>query len=342
MEPSDRLQQEKLVDQHVQQNDTQAAVRLLYELVAAYAREKNFSKAEALHDKMYEVDSMALTEIVRAGEIIEAEKSETLNPEYLELWPDLYKSLNTAEGNALFYSMQAATFESGDPIVSQGQINNRLYFILSGEISALYTREGTELLIGSLSSGDIAGQSSFFSATVCTVSLHAKSRVQAGYLEYDVLKTWRADFPALEGKLRDYCAGRDKIQAKLAERQMDRRSEKRLALSGRLAFQLLDKSGKPTAKSYKGELADISSGGLSFLVKSSRGDSLYMLLGRRIQAGLQLPLRSGEYQTIAEPMTVIAIQSQMFDDYSVHLKFDKPKAAELIAALDTEKPGNPV
>ncbi|MFO7839440.1 MAG: cyclic nucleotide-binding domain-containing protein [Desulfosalsimonadaceae bacterium] len=341
MEPSDRFQQEKLVDQHVQQNDLQAAVRLLYDLIAVYAKEKNFDKAKALHDKMYAVDPMALTEIVRASEIIEAEKSETLDPEYLELWPDLYKSLNTAEGNALFYSIQPATFESGDPIVSQGKINNRLYFILSGEISAFYTREDTELLIGTLSAGDIAGQSSFFSATVCTASMNAKTRVKAGCLGYKVLKKWRTEFPALEGKLRDYCKSRDRIQANLAEKQIERRSDKRLTLSGRLAFQLLDKSGKPMAKAYKGEVADISSGGLSFLVKSSREDNLYMLLGRRIHVGFQVPLRSGHYQTIAETMTVIAIQSQIFDDYSVHVKFDKPKDAGFIRSMDTKSPVNP-
>src|SRR6056297_993416 len=140
MPSTDRLQQEAMVDDYVAKNDKDSAVKLLYNLVAEYAKEKNFEKAEALHNKLYEVDPMALTEIVRSSEIIEAEKSETLDPEHLELWSDLYSRLNTSEANALYYSMKPKTFESGETIMEQGQLNSRLYFILSGEVNALYTR----------------------------------------------------------------------------------------------------------------------------------------------------------------------------------------------------------
>jgi len=72
---TDLLQQENLVDRYVAQNDTDAAVKLLYSLIVQYARGKNFSKAEALREKLFKVDAMALTEIVNAAEIIEKEKS---------------------------------------------------------------------------------------------------------------------------------------------------------------------------------------------------------------------------------------------------------------------------
>ena len=342
MAATDLLQKEALVDQYMQQHDAQAAVKLLCELIESYAREKDFEKAEALHDKLYQTDPMALTEIVRAGEIIEAEKSEALDPEHIELWPDLYNSLNTKEANALYFAMQAATFEPGDKIKTQGELNSRLYFILSGEVNCSYSREDRELFFKTLGFGDIIGQNSFFSASVCTVSMHAMNRVKTHYLVHDATKRWKAEVPALEAKLREYCSKKDRVKQELERTEAERRADKRLSLSGRLSFQLLDKSDKPKAKVYRGEISDVSSGGLSFLVKSSRADTLYMLLGRRIQANLQIPLRSGQHLLISEPMRVIAIQPHVFDDYSIHVKFDRRKGVRFIEDIDPEQPVAPV
>lgn len=342
MGASDLLQKESLVEQYVQQNDAQAAVKLLCELIESYAREKDFEKAEALHDKLYQTDPMALTEIVRAGEIIEAEKSEALDPEHIELWPDLYNNLNTKEANALYFAMQPATFEPGDKIKTQGELNSRLYFILSGEVNCSYSREKTELFFKTLGFGDIVGQNSFFSASVCTVSMHAMNRVKTHYLAHSATKQWKTDVPALEPKLRDYCRRKDRVKQELERTDAERRTDNRLAVSGRLSFQLLDKSDKPKAKVYRGEIADISSGGLSFLVKSSRADTLFMLLGRRIQVNFQIPLRSGQHLLISEPMTVIAIQPQVFDDYSIHAKFDRRKRSRFIEDIDPQEPAAPV
>jgi len=340
-EPTNRLEQEALLEHYVAQNDTEAATKLLYELIGNYAREKNFEKAEALHDRMYEVDPMALTEIVRARELIEAEKSETLDAEHLELWPELYYSLNTAEANALYYSMKPATFEAGDTIMAQGELKRRLYFILSGYIHALYKRGGTEHFFTTLSAGDLFGQASFFSLTVCTVTLKAQSRVKVNYLEKDVLKNWKTDVPALETKLADHCSKKDRIKKELEKENMERRADKRFALSGRLSFQLLDNSGKLMARKYKGHVADISAGGLSFLIKSNNVDSMRLLLGRQLRVGFEVSLKSGHVQKVSEIMTIIAIQPQVFDDFSIHVKFESPKNIQFIAEIDPEIPVQP-
>ncbi len=341
MQATDRSQQEAMVDEYVTKNDTESAIKLLYDLIAEYAKEKNFEKAEALHSKMYEVDSMALIEIVRANEIIEAEKSETLDPEHLELWSDLYGRLTTAEANALYYSMKPAIFESGEIIIEQGQISKCLYFILKGEVNALYNRGNTEVLFKTLSSGDIIGQEPFFSATVCTVSMNASSRVKVSFLENSVLNQWKKDVPALEVKLYEYSTQKDQVKKGLENKKMERRSDKRMELTGRLSFQLLDKSDKPMGKAYKGEFSDISAGGLSFLVKSSKEETLRLLLGRRILVSFEVPLKTGECRSINEKMTIIAIQSMAFDDYSIHIKFENKKTQAFIEEIDPHKPACP-
>ena len=70
------LRLEQLVDQHIAENKIEAAVSTLYRLIVTYAKEKNFTKAELLREKLYEIDSMALNEIISSAEIIEQEKSE--------------------------------------------------------------------------------------------------------------------------------------------------------------------------------------------------------------------------------------------------------------------------
>ncbi len=332
----DRAEQEALVDQYVIDNRTEDAIKVLFDLIVAYAREKNFQKAEALNEKLYDVDPMALTEIVRAGEIIEEAKSESLDKEHLEIWADLYETLSAAEGNALYYSMRSQVFEAGDPIVEQGRISNRLYFVNKGEVKAVFSKGNKEVLLKTLGVGDIFGHDQFFSATVCTVSLIPLNKVKATYLESSVLKKWKHDAPALEPKLFDYCRKRDQVKKALEDKGMERREHSRIPLSGKMTFQLFDNSGNKLGKAFKGEISDISAGGLSYLIKTSKPESIRMLLGRRLGIKFDLVLKSGERNSIDRNGQVIAVQSQAFDDFSIHLKFDDPLNDALIESIRTQ------
>ena len=80
------LRYEELVDQHVRHDNKEAAVELLFDLILRHAREKNFEKAEALRERLFEVDPMSLTEIIKSAEIIEEEKNESIDPDHLNVW----------------------------------------------------------------------------------------------------------------------------------------------------------------------------------------------------------------------------------------------------------------
>lgn len=335
---NDRDDREARVDQCVARQDTDSACKLLYDLIVEYAKEKKFVKAEALYEKLYETDPMALTEIVRAGEIIEEEKSNSVDRAHLEIWRELYQNLSTAESNALYYSMKPETFQPGKAVMEQGSLNSRLYFIDKGDIEALYHQGEMENLICSLKAADIFGQESFFTATVCTVSIITLSTVKVNYLEFDVLKTWKKEVPALEGKLQNYCMKRDVVKQAMENKGLERRCHKRFKLSGALTFQILEKSGAPIGRAYKGDFEDISAGGLSFFIKSAKKENIRLILGRRVRVGFQLPVREGDYVVVEAPMTVIAAQAQMFDDYSIHVKFDKPWNAKTMSQIDVDRP----
>ena len=84
---------EQLVEQNIAKGDIGAAVKLLYEMIVQCAKEKKFSKAEQLREWMLEVDPMALDEIINSAEIIEAEKSQSLDPIHMEIWSSFYNIL---------------------------------------------------------------------------------------------------------------------------------------------------------------------------------------------------------------------------------------------------------
>ncbi len=335
MEKQEREALEKLVETYVAQKNTDKACALLVELIDAYAKEKNFKKAESLLHRIYDVDPMALSEIVRANEIIEAEKSENLNEEYLEIWSELYKQLATSEANALYYSLKIKEFDPGEPLMEQGKFNNRLFFINKGQVKVLFNQDEKEILITTLGPGAVIGQNPFFTASVCTVSIIAMTRVQAGYLEIGVLKKWKNDVPALESKLYDYCMKNDPVKQALENKNIDRRGDKRISVSGKVIFHLIDRSGNPMGRGYVGELLDISAGGMSFVTKITKKESFRMLLGQRVQARFRLALKNFNYRNIEQFMTVIAAQPQVFDDYSIHLKFDAKWPQKMIDEIDT-------
>lgn len=324
MTDQERERQEALVDRYVAENRREEALRLLLDLIVSYAGEKNFEKAEALNEKLYEVDPLAITEIVRAAEVIEEAKKQGLDRKHLEIWSELYADLSKEESNALYYSMKSRDFGPGEGIMEQGLISDRLYFINHGEVKAIFRRGGEEVFLKTLGPGDVIGHDTFFSATVCTVSMIALGSVKTDYLVSDVLKKWKTDAPLLESKLYDFCMKRDRLKAEFEKKAVDRREHHRIALGGAIVFQLLNSSGKSMAKAYKGELADISAGGVSFLVKTSRPESIRVLLGRRLWVKFELVFRSGARERLELEGQVIAVQSQAFDDYSIHLKFDEP------------------
>ena len=68
---SDPIAQEKLLEKYIKENKKELAVNLIFDLILKNAQAKNFSQADALREKLFEIDSMALNEIVKSAEIIE-------------------------------------------------------------------------------------------------------------------------------------------------------------------------------------------------------------------------------------------------------------------------------
>lgn len=312
---------EARAEHHAREGDSQAAVKCFYDLVVHYARSRDFVKAEALRERLMAVDDMALTEIIKSAEIIEAEKSSAVDPGHLEAFQAFYQTLTEEETNAFYFAAQAVTLEAGESLFRQGQLNTRLYFILGGQLKLHFSQGGKDTLIALLAQGDIAGQDTFFATTTCTTSLAVHSRAELQILERDQVTSWKESLPALEAKLAEFCRSRDVGKLVLAK-GLERRQSRRIKAEGAVSAQIMDASQQLLGKPFRGELADISNTGLSFTIKAT-DKSARLLLGRRLKVAAALEI-GGKSQRIARTGLTVAVTPLLFGDFAIHLKFDRP------------------
>ena len=329
---TDLSKEEELVGQYVKEDNKEAAVKLLFGLIVKHARGKNFSKAKALREWLYKVDPMALTEIVRSGEIIEREESEAIDKKHLDIWIDLYKKLAKEEASAFYYALREAAYDAGQPVFKQGELNSRLYFINEGQLKLVWSQKGKEVLLRTLERGDIAGEDTFFSNSVCTTSMISVLPARLNYLERAILTKWKNEFPGLETRLNDYCSKIKKVSDIIKKMDINRRSEKRKEIAIRGTIRILNASGSPISKEFKGKLSDISTGGLSFVIKISKKETASMLLGKKLSIKF-MPGNGEPQQKIEVSGLIIGVQSHPFDDYSVHVKFDKKLSKEMMTNI---------
>ena len=317
----DLAQLEEKAEQYARDGDTQAAVKCFYDLVSQHARAKNFPKAEAMRERLMAVDDMALTEIIKSAEIIEAEKSGAIDQNHLEHFKALYDRLSEEETNGLYFAQQPLALDAGEVLYRQGDINTRLFFIQQGQLKLYFSREGKDSLITTLEPGDVAGQDTFFATTTCTTSLAVQSRAKLQVIENVHLAEWKESLPALAAKLREFCQVKDVGQL-VTTKGLERRQSRRVKVEGLVVAQIMSTAKDLLGKPFRGDMADISNSGLSFYIKAT-DKSARMLLGRplKIKATLEL---GGKRQTLERTGTTVAVTPLFFGDFSIHIKFDAP------------------
>ncbi|MHB8790678.1 MAG: cyclic nucleotide-binding domain-containing protein [Desulfobulbaceae bacterium] len=295
------------------------AKKQLFDLVVTCARKKDFSNAERLRERIYEIDPMALMEIIQSGDIIEEEKSGAISKDHLDIWTKLLTMLSPEEFNSLYHEMEERSFQTGETIVAQNAKNDELFFINHGTVRASYTGGEKELFLKNLGSGEIAGEN-FFNASVWTVSLTAQQQTSLSVLKRENLARLEERIPGIESKLIDYYNRYSDINAAIKKKGMDRRVHERFKVEGKkIQLQVVDAKDR-ILSSFRGELTDISQGGLSFIIRITRKENSRLLLGRSIKASIPV---SGAPDKILRG-TVIGVQAYdlVLSDYSVHIKFN--------------------
>ena len=313
---------EELIEWYVTKNDIERAVTLLFDLIVKYAKTGDFSKADALRERLVEFGYMALTEIIRSGEIIEEEKGNCLDQRHMEKWSKLYDKLSTEETNALFYSLSKVKYKSDAYILKQGDLNSNLYFIEKGQITVFYRQGKADKVLKRLGPGDIAGEDTFMPLSVCTTSLTTLTDVELYSLNRDVLFNLTDKVPLLETKLQNYCHGIETINQTIMKKRVERRLHKRVEVSEKLTFYFLNDLGKSLGRVFNGELVDISASGACFSITAKKKEYLRRLLGHDLVLSFTFSMTSPP-QTIDQKGRLVALVDKSMNTYSVHIQFDK-------------------
>jgi len=301
--------------------NTEEAKKELYDLVIECAKNKDFANAERLRERIYEIDPMALTEIIRSGEFIEKEKTGSITPNQLETWSDLLELLDPTEFSAIYHELEERDYEAEEIIVHQGDKNDELFFINQGTIKISYQKDGREVFVSTLLRGQIVGEN-FFDASFWTVTLTALTPVNVSVLKSGSFHRWQEAYPGLEAKLQSFYNRCNTTCHLLKKKGLDRRQHERVQLSRKIQIQLLDQNNRPIGRGFRGELADISRGGLSYLIRISKKENTRLLLGRNMR--ITIPISSDPGHIV---ISGLAIGVQPYDplasDFSVHLRFSE-------------------
>jgi CRP-like cAMP-binding protein len=333
------IEKEKFVQNYLDSGNKEAAIKLLFELVVVCAKEKNFEAAEAMRSRIFNIDSMALDEIIRAGEIIEERKKAAIDRGHRETWAKLYDTLTVEEANTLYFALKNAIYEAGETIFKQGEWKPRFYFINSGRGRIVYFQNGKEVLLKDVERGQFAGEDTFFTFTICTTTMIARSRTEVSYLDSEVLKVWRTTSTVLESKLQSFASSAEKIADLLKARKMDRRSLRRINLGGKAMALLMSSSDNAVGKPFKVDLSDISRGGMCFMVRITKRETASLLLGKRICVSYLHPLL-GPSHTIKQNGTIVGVHLHPFGDCSVNVKFDELLPEALTEQLEQLSPSS--
>ncbi|MDR3630815.1 MAG: cyclic nucleotide-binding domain-containing protein [Desulfocapsaceae bacterium] len=310
-----------------QMNKAKAKV-LLVDLIGKAARVKQFRQAGKLRDWLIQIDPMALTDIVRTAEIIENEKASSIDKDHLGTWFSLYDMLSTEEFNALYHSLDYAQYAAESVIVKQGDVLSSLFFINSGRVKLTYSENGSDTLVKIMGRGEVVGADSFFDASVWTVRVTALGSAEISVLTLDKVRTWNKEYPGLEEKLREYCLKFDRLKDIFLKRGNNRRGEERFAISAQITTALLG-HGKDVGIITKGELIDISVGGLSCTITVAQKKNVRFLLGRNVRIGFPAGLAVLD-RVLAVDGTFVAIHPcrAQHNEYRANIHFDQPFSKE--------------
>lgn len=323
---------EAQIQQLLQEEKIAEAIALLGEHAVNAAREKDFVTAEILRDRMLAVNPNALIEVIRVSEVIEEEKSNAISSHHLSLWSELYDFLDTESFSALYHCQHNKVYQAKEVIVQQGDTDPTLYFINTGQV-ALTCRHGKkEIFLKRMNPGEIVGVGPFFDVSLWTVTLTAMTAVQVQILEREAFLALLPQHPGLESSLSDFCRRSDKVPELLRVAGEDRRKDVRHSVQLIIVNTLLNGHGNTSSQQFKGQVEDVSIGGLSLSIRISKKESARLLLGRVLISFL--PMSVDAAQERRGEIVGVTLVDYVEKDYLVHVRFNEPMGeAELKTIL---------
>lgn len=292
--------------------------------ITSLAKAKKFKEAEAAREKLMEISPTSLTESIQMAGIIEEEKTLGLDKDHLATWDSLYKDLDEEETNCLFYSLKPVVVPPKKKILTQGKLNTRLYFIDKGTVSIVHRfKNGENKIVAQLGRGDMLGEYTFITISVCSASVVTNSEVTLRYLESEATDTWHSDQPSLFRKLTRYCTMYGQIKAIETRQKKEEEGAETFNIDGVVTAFPLNKDGQKSESYFKGGLTEITTGGCFFEIRSSKRKTARALLMRNLSMTLALD-RSDNGPVLEAVGKVVRVTFHMHNDYTVCVEFKNP------------------
>lgn len=295
------------------------AIELMLAQITICAQKKQFDMAELLREWIIQADSTSLREIILAAEIIEEQKNISISDEYRTVWARLAGKLSTEEFSSLHHAMVHKHYNNGEIVVDQGQFVSALFFVDRGMVQLFAASHGGEYALKTLAAGEIFGAETFFDISIWTMSARSLG-ADISQLTWDRLLNLKESNPGLRSKLMDYCS-----QFKLHNMSFDRpgttrRRFERVKVSGKVAVVLVKKMGEEILFGTKGNLINISRGGLAFSLRFSKKKNAVALLGQDVSVTVRTDLSPHSVQRNG---VIKAVQCSDFvgNDYTIHMEF---------------------
>jgi hypothetical protein len=214
-------------------------------------------------------------------------------------------------------------------ILAQGGFNTRLFFIDSGEVTIYLPKGDKHTVLAQLGRGDILGEYTFTTISLCSATAVSHTEVQMMYLESIAADGWENKQPGLYDKLVDFCIRYGRVDEIIRRKKLEKRASVRYSVEGRVVATLLTKDGKKTENYFRGVLSDISASGTSFLIKCSKRTTARALLARHLLLSFTFE-RGDEKVTFSAVGKVVGVSFHLYNDYSVHVHFIKQLPEEQI------------
>ena len=215
------LPEEQVIKNLLSKGEQAEAVKQLMLLIEQRARARNFLQAQQLKEWLAEIEPKDITQVLRAGDIIAREKKETIDSGHLEVWNKLYDALTTQEFSEVFDHLEHRKYFAEESIVKQGEVQNALFFVNSGEVKVYYKDESNDFFITTIHSGDIFGADAFFEPSVWTMSVASVGDSNISLLKADTLQRWAKEFPKLEEKLLRFCERFERVESLIIKSSRD-------------------------------------------------------------------------------------------------------------------------
>ena len=310
--------------QPAEDDKTRITNKLFHEIQAAVTRGE-IALADKLRDRLLAVSPMSLSEIVKSAEIIEKAKTANFDKEHLAIWDKLYEPLSEEERNCLFYSMKRVVVPRGKVILAKGSYNSKLFFIDKGAVTICFPKGDKHIVLAELGPGEIIGEYTFATISLCSATAVSHSEVSLWYLESQAVDGWEHKQPGLHEKIVDFCLRYGRVDEIIRRKKMEKRTSVRYSAVGRVVANLLTREGKKTEVNFRGSLSEISVTGSSFAVKISKKETARALLARHLL--LTFSFEDGEKKTTFSVVgKVVAVSFHLYNDYTVHICFNKPLA----------------